>query len=274
MKQIVLTLKGMILKASDTKGGYKPTRLNVLNTVRKENCFKLSGDGVFHTIQGEGIRSGYPITFIRLHFCNLKCTWCDTWYTWKQDQEEYYTEPFDVTMEELYGLIKEAQTQKKVKSFISRICFTGGEPLLQQVEIREFLTRYNFEHVEIETNGTIAPIQEIMQSSNIFFNCSPKLENSGNPEIQRKKPDVIKLLSSKDGTVFKFVCSSKEDIDEVLREYGTIIPREQMSIMPEGVTKEQNAKSYENMIGYILELGLTTHVRSQNIYFNGAKRAI
>jgi len=41
-----------------------------------EDKIKLSGDGIFYTIQGEGISIGQPAVFMRLHICNLACTWC------------------------------------------------------------------------------------------------------------------------------------------------------------------------------------------------------
>ena len=43
---------------------------------------RLSGDGIFGTIQGEGKSMGEPVVFLRTHICNLRCTWCDTPYTW------------------------------------------------------------------------------------------------------------------------------------------------------------------------------------------------
>ena len=36
---------------------------------------------IFRSIQGESTRAGLPCTFIRLTGCNLRCTWCDTEYS-------------------------------------------------------------------------------------------------------------------------------------------------------------------------------------------------
>ena len=36
---------------------------------------------IFYSIQGESSLSGLPCIFIRLTYCNLRCTWCDTEYS-------------------------------------------------------------------------------------------------------------------------------------------------------------------------------------------------
>lgn len=42
--------------------------------------YPLAGDGIFDTIQGEGVLSGLPMTFIRLAGCSVGCPQCDTDY--------------------------------------------------------------------------------------------------------------------------------------------------------------------------------------------------
>ncbi len=269
-----------ILKASDSakRKPYKPTKEDFEKTRSYPDKFKMSGDGVFHTIQGEGPRLGYPITFVRLHFCNLACTFCDTFYTWQKTAKEFWTEPWDLPINELHKRISQAQQKLGVRKHIYRINFTGGEPLIQQDKIIKFLQDNQEYYAEIETNGTIKPKDFLLEGNakgRVFFNCSPKLASSGNPHLARYKPEVIQLLGTLRNTVFKFVSNSRQDIDEVLAEYEPLIQDfSQISIMPEGVTKEQNAESYENMIDYILEKGLATHGRLQNVMFDGAKRGV
>ncbi|MBI4520518.1 MAG: radical SAM protein, partial [Gemmatimonadetes bacterium] len=36
---------------------------------------------IFHSIQGESTWGGLPCTFVRLTGCPLRCTWCDTTYS-------------------------------------------------------------------------------------------------------------------------------------------------------------------------------------------------
>ncbi len=264
------------LKASQVKGDYKPTLSDRQNLYTKKDRFKLSGDGVFHTVQGEGDSLGSPATFIRLHFCNLRCSWCDSWYTWHTGTEEYYKEPFDLTYEELEESIKKAQQDKGLKAKVNKIVFTGGEPMIQQDKIEAFLLKYPYYKSEIETNGTLMPsvgIFKLAREGRVKFNCSPKLSNSNNGEnaINIK---VLESLSTIPSTIFKFVCSSAEDIDYIIRHFSTPENFSQITIMPEGVTKEENAVVYERIIGKIIEEGLRTTPRLQNICFDGSKRGV
>ena len=270
-----------ILRAKDIsiKKAYKPSYSDIKHLNKKQSHLKLSGDGVFHTIQGEGDSLGTPMTFIRTHFCNLQCSWCDTWYTWHTDAKEFYKEPYDVMIDDLHSKIRNAQLEKQIskENHIYRIAFTGGEPLLQQDKIEAFLRKYPQYYCEIETNGTIIPspfLVSLNTKLKVKFNCSPKLENSGNLKQNYLKPKVIKTISSNPFNIFKFVCSNKEDIDEALGTYGKYIPRNRISILSEGVTKEENSNNYKKMINYIIELGLTTHPRLQNICFDGSRRAV
>jgi len=42
--------------------------------------YPLARQGVFRTIQGEGIFAGVPAVFIRLAGCSIGCSRCDTEY--------------------------------------------------------------------------------------------------------------------------------------------------------------------------------------------------
>ena len=73
---------------------------------------------IFHSIQGEGTRAGMPCTFIRLHGCKLRCTWCDTPYALDRR-----TGGTTMTGAEILSEIESIGT-----NFVE---FTGGEPLEQ-----------------------------------------------------------------------------------------------------------------------------------------------
>jgi 7-carboxy-7-deazaguanine synthase len=95
---------------------------------------------IFFSIQGESSHAGRPCVFVRLTGCNLRCTWCDSDYTFNGGE----TLSLDEVM-------------TRVKSYgCPLVEITGGEPLAQP-EAFELITRLcddGFE-VLIETSGSI-----------------------------------------------------------------------------------------------------------------------
>lgn len=98
----------------------------------------------FLTIQGEGPFAGQPAIFLRLHGCNLRCTFCDTDFDRPEDSR--------IHVEVLFELIKNlAHTSPGCKLVV----ITGGEPVLQQLGfLVELLWKENF-IIQVETNGTL-----------------------------------------------------------------------------------------------------------------------
>ena len=56
---------------------------------------------IFHSIQGEGANIGKPAVFLRLGFCNLKCTWCDAKYTWDWTTNKAKEQLVELSLEEI-----------------------------------------------------------------------------------------------------------------------------------------------------------------------------
>jgi 7-carboxy-7-deazaguanine synthase len=71
---------------------------------------------VFHSIQGEGPLTGVRTTFVRTARCNLRCSWCDTTYSFGPGRER-----------SIPSLLREIQGHRT-----QHVCLTGGEPLLQR----------------------------------------------------------------------------------------------------------------------------------------------
>jgi 7-carboxy-7-deazaguanine synthase len=240
--------------------------------------FVLSGDKVFHTIQGEGEFVGRPATFIRLHYCNLACKFCDTWYTWKRDTKEFYQEPTSVDVGSLKSLIEYAQGAKHSKDPCYRLVFTGGEPLLQKEAIINFLNKYPEYTCEIETNGTINPgvylFNRSKHNNRVHFNVSPKLFNSGQKSDYDKCAKTIEILANARST-FKFVVSSVEDIHEVesfVEKHN--IPKSKVFLLPEGTNSNQCARSMKCIASTALSYGYSITPRFHHDLFGGSKRAV
>lgn len=119
---------------------------------------------IFPTIQGEGPFAGKPAVFVRLAGCNLQCPGCDTEYTRER------------------ALLSPAQIRKLVSSAdlpTRLVVITGGEPFRQDLtQLFRELAIAGF-HVQIETNGTLAPSVAMQQEmlyrrDAITVVCSPK----------------------------------------------------------------------------------------------------
>ena len=209
--------------------GTPVTEKNFENLRPIPGTLMLSGDRFFYTIQGEGVTIGRPAIFLRLHFCNLACLWCDTWYTWDRTTQEYYNEPKPYTY---------AQIVEEISKFpCKRLVVTGGEPLLQKDSIEELIKLIPDWEIEIETNGTQMPTPYLLERCR--FNCSPKTTHSGNSRQAMRRPEVLKTLNGLEKSCFKFVFTGREDLAEI-EEYidECDLKPDKIYLMPEGTTRD------------------------------------
>lgn len=161
---------------------------------------------IFSSIQGEGISATIPCLFLRLAICNLRCSWCDTRYTW--DFRAYRYE------DEVSTLSCEAVREQILRAPERRVVVTGGEPLLQQAALGRMLATVPREiTVELETNGTILPNAELLDRID-QWNVSPKLAHSGEPERRRVRLEALALLRQSEKAYLKLVVRGSEDLAE------------------------------------------------------------
>lgn len=82
------------------------------------------------------------------------------------------------------------------------VILTGGEPMLQQVQLYELMQRLRRQNAnyrfEVETNGTILPNTFFEQTVD-QYNVSPKLENSNNTRKLRKSPQCSVFFGKSEG---------------------------------------------------------------------------
>ena len=153
----------------------------------------------FVSIDGEGPTAGELATFIRFQGCNLRCSWCDTTYSFDKSE---ITEV--LSAQEIYDYIK--------STGVSNVTLTGGEPLFQE-NIDEVLSLLNDDKnlvVHIETNGAIDILPFKEKYPNIIFILDYKLSSSNMTHLM--KLDNFNHVTNKD--VYKFVLGSNEDLQE------------------------------------------------------------
>ncbi len=127
---------------------------------------------IFHSVQGEGHRTGIPHVFIRFGKCNLKCEWCDT------DFETYSTmNAIDILSEVM-------------KFTCNNIIFTGGEPMLNDLWPLHRLLKSRGYSLSIESNGTI----EIPEGLVDWITISPKDQLYPNASIKQRVGDELKCV--------------------------------------------------------------------------------
>lgn len=163
---------------------------------------------IFASIDGEGKRQGFLTTFLRLHDCNICCSYCDTLYSYGDNS----------TFESM-NVQAVADTIEQLGNY--RITITGGEPLLQEIAVIELideLTSRNHQYdFNIETNGTIIPS---FHRNNVWFTYDYKTPSSLAEDAMSL--DIFKVATHED--IIKFVVGSIQDLDrmdEILKIYPT-----------------------------------------------------
>lgn len=184
---------------------------------------------IFESLQGEGASAGQPAVFLRLALCNLRCSWCDTKYTWDFDRFRYDDEVHPTSTADVIARIREAAAR--------RLIITGGEPLLQEAKLVELLPELSDFVIEVETNGTRLPSPEVLQRVD-QWNVSPKLANSGETRERSFHPEALLALRDTGRAHLKLVVASEADFAEADRWIAELAwPRERVLLMPEASTR-------------------------------------
>ena len=159
---------------------------------------------IFKSIDGEGKRAGLPTTFIRLHGCNLSCSYCDSKYACTGDE---YTE---MTPEQIIEYVLDLG--------INSVTVTGGEPLIHDDInfLLEKLNHFGFD-VNVETNGS--QNISIHRFPGVWFTVDYKCPTS---KMTDKMNPYLFEHQLRNNDVLKFVVGSEEDMNaalEMLEKY-------------------------------------------------------
>nr|MBC8518735.1 radical SAM protein [Euryarchaeota archaeon] len=127
---------------------------------------------IFHSVQGEGIKSGIPHVFIRFGNCNLRCQWCDTNFL-------------------KFKTLNAVEILQQVMQFkCKRIIFTGGEPMLNDLWPLHRLFKARGYELSCESNGTI----EIPEGLLDWICISPKDQEYPNSKIRQRRGNELKCV--------------------------------------------------------------------------------
>ena len=138
---------------------------------------------IYFSVQGESSFSGLPCIFIRLTYCNLRCTYCDSEYSFYDGKK-----------------MKIDEILKEIKKYSCNLVeVTGGEPLLQKncINLLNELIKNKYD-VLLETSGSLSISDVPNKVINIIdFKCpSSKMDskNMWDNINYLKKNDEIKFV--------------------------------------------------------------------------------
>src|SRR6202167_4360841 len=153
---------------------------------------------IYKSIQGESTHAGLPCVFVRLTGCNLRCSWCDSEYTFSGGHR--------MTVEEIVEEVEHLSASGLVE-------ITGGEPMLQEREVVPLMQHLLDDgyRVLLETSGE-RPLERV--PAGVVKIVDVKCPDSG--EGDTFCGENLEALGARDE--IKFVLSSRADY-EFAREF-------------------------------------------------------
>jgi 7-carboxy-7-deazaguanine synthase len=149
---------------------------------------------IYKSLQGESTYAGLPCVFVRLTGCNLRCSWCDTEYSFYGGRK--------LSSEEVFREVEQLSTDGGL------VEITGGEPMLQERDLVPFMERliaagYT---VLLETSGE-RPLARVPKT--VIKIVDVKCPDSGEPDTF----DIENLETLVPHDEVKFVVSDRVDYE-------------------------------------------------------------
>ena len=146
---------------------------------------------IYYSVQGESTHAGRPCIFIRLTYCNLRCTYCDSEYTFYEGK--------DMEITHIMNEIKQWDC--------NLVEVTGGEPLFQDkcINLLNELINSNYE-VMLETGGSLS-ISDVPKKviKIVDFKC---------PSSAMEKKNLWSIVDDlQPHDEVKFIIGNREDFD-------------------------------------------------------------
>jgi len=180
---------------------------------------------IFYSLQGESSLIGVPFVFIRLTGCNLRCTYCDSAYSFHGGKKMKLTE-----------ILTEVQKYKT-----HHVLVTGGEPLLQRnaIALIDLLNEAGYS-VSVETHGEVS-IEEASKRARVIMD----IKTPGSGMSRGGYVDNYKFLKKSDEV--KFVITSLEDYSWASQIIQSgIIPTQEILLSP-AMAAQNSPGTYEGI---------------------------
>ncbi len=149
---------------------------------------------LYKSVQGESSFAGLPCIFVRLAGCNLRCSWCDSEYTFTGGSKR---------------TLDEVEAEVAALAPVSLVEFTGGEPMLQQGELLPLMDRLLAKNYTLmmETSGE-RPLAAVPQAVHKIVDV--KCPGSGTAFGSFHLPN-LEALTQRDEV--KFVLADRADYE-------------------------------------------------------------
>lgn len=195
---------------------------------------------IFYSVQGEQPGLGEPAVFVRFAGCNLKCSFCDSKYSWEKGTA--------MSVPQVFSEIQKYGTCSR------NVVITGGEPTIQKSFLMSLIykLRQNNYTVSLETNGTHFDWRFVMLN---HIAVSPKLINDITIDscIQ-----FIRLPNA----YFKIVFVNEQYVRNMLCTLSHI-PKDRVYIMTEAADRKTLRKKLKQTYDFCLKTGYNMGYRLQ-----------
>jgi 7-carboxy-7-deazaguanine synthase len=186
---------------------------------------------IYKSVQGESSFAGRPCIFVRLAGCNLRCSWCDSEYTFKGG--------YKLSEDEVVADIEKLAPVRLIE-------FTGGEPLLQERELVPLMERLLASGYElmIESSGE-RPLDRVPSAVHKIMDV--KCPGSG--EGGSFRLSNLEFLTK--GDEVKFVITDRSDYEfahDFIREHALEARSGSVLLSPAFNKAPSIARSTENCV--------------------------
>lgn len=176
-----------------------------------EIYLSIQGESINTGMHGARFGSGTPTIFLRFMGCPIRCSWCDTKYTWDKKHPNYGEGAMEMTLDEVLNAVVEADTCNA-----QNVCITGGDPDLVPSSDMEALIK-NLRSigykVTIEASGRLHP-SRYKHAHSIVMDV--KCPSAGKVALKQTSKAMSYISDLTEADQVKFVIKDEEDYSFML----------------------------------------------------------